>query len=151
VSNFSSADSERLSKLLGEELEFYVNIRKLTEEQTELLAKDDIEAFDDSLVKRETLIEKIKGLHQESNPLMQSYVSFSSAGNKTDSNIDELKKKIREQLEVCAKLNDKNTETMKVKADEHSKKIDDQSAKRKTIGGYAQAVPNVPEMFDKKS
>jgi len=151
VSNFSSADTERLSKLLSEELEFYSKIRKLTEEQTELLAKDDIEAFDNSLDKRETLIEKIKGLHQDSNPLMQSYVSFSSDGNKTDDKIDDLKKQIREQLEICAELNDKNMETMKLKTEEHTKKIDEQSAKRKTIGGYAQSVPNTPEMFDKKS
>ena len=151
MSNFSSADTERLSKLLSEELEFYSKIRKLTEEQTELLAKDDIEAFDNSLDKRETLIEKIKGLHQDSNPLMQSYVSFSSDGNKTDDKIDDLKKQIREQLEICAELNDKNMETMKLKTEEHTKKIDEQSAKRKTIGGYAQSVPNTPEMFDKKS
>jgi len=151
VSNFSSAEIEQLSELLNKELDCYVQIRKLTEEQTELLAKDDIEAFDESLDKRETLIEKIKGLHQESTPLMQSYVSFSSNGKKADSKIDGLTKQIREQLEICAKLNDINAGTMKIKTDEHTKKIDEQSAKRKGIGGYAQAVPNVPEMFDKKS
>ena len=145
------ADTERLSKLLNEELELYVQIRKLTEEQTEILAKDDIEAFDNSLNKRETLIEKIKGLHQESTPLMQSYVSFSSDGNNTDGKIDELKKQIRDELETCAELNDKNMDTMQQKTDEHTKRIDEQSAKRKTIGGYAQSVPNIPEMFDKKS
>ena len=151
MSNFSSADTEQLFGLLSEELEFYAKIRNLTEEQAELLAKDDIEAFDNSLNKRETLIEKIKGLHQESNPLMQSYASFSSGGNKTDSKIDELKKQIRQQLEICARLNDENLEAMKIKKDEHTKKIDEQSAKRKGIGGYAQSVPNSPEMFDKKS
>ena len=151
MSNFSSVEIEQLRKLLGEELDYYKKIRELTEEQTELLDKDDIEAFDKSLDKRETLIEKIKGLHQDSNPLMQSYVSFSSGGGNCDGNIDELKKQIRAELEVCAKLNDKNTQTMKIKTEDHSKKIDEQSAKRKTIGGYAQAVPNIPEMFDKKS
>ena len=151
MSNISSADMERLSKLLSEELDFYAKIRKLTEEQTKLLAKDDIEAFDNSLIKREALIEKIKGLHQESTPLMQSYVSFSSDGNKTDSKINELKKQIRQQLEICAQLNEKNLEAMKTKQEEHIKKIDEQSAKRKGIGGYAQPVPNSPEMFDKKS
>ena len=151
MSGLESADMERLTKLLADELKLYGQIRKLTEEQTELLAKDDIEAFDNSLDKRETLIEKIKGLHQDSNPLMQSYVSFSSDGNKANDEIDGLKNQIREQLEVCAQLNDKNMETMRFKTEEHSKKIDEQSAKRKTIGGYAQSVPNVPEMFDKKS
>ena len=60
----SSEDMERLPELLGEELEYYKQIQKLTEEQTGLMGEDDIEAFNSSLVKREELIEKIKGLHQ---------------------------------------------------------------------------------------
>ena len=151
MSKFSSADTKRLSELLSEELEVYVQIQKQTEEQTDLLAKDDIEAFDKSLDKREKLIEKIKGLHQDSNPLMQSYVSFSSAGNESIDEIEKLKAKIRKQLEICANLNDKNMEMMSEKTEEHIKKIEEQSAKRKGIGGYAQSVPNIPEMFDKKT
>jgi len=151
VSKISSVDLERLTELLSEELETYSQIRKLTEEQTKLLTKDDIEAFDKSLDKRETLIEKINGLHQDSNPLMQSYASVSNGSDASNADIDDLKNKIREQLEICAQLNDKNMSIMKMKAEEHTKKIDEQSAKRKTIGGYAQSVPNMPEMFDRKS
>ena len=151
MSKFASADMERLSKLLGDELEIYGQIRKLTEKQTELLAKDDIDAFNISLDKREKLIEKIKGLHQESDPLMQSYASLPESGEKTDSDIDTLKGQIREVLVVCSKLNDENIAAMKKKTKEHTKKIDKQSAKRKGIGGYAQAVPNTPEVFDKKT
>jgi len=40
---------------------------------------------------------------------------------------------------------------MKDKVEEHTRKIDEKSAQRKGIGGYAQAVPNTPEIFDKKS
>jgi len=143
VSKIASADIEKLSKLLSEELELYGQIQKLTEEQTELLAEDDIDAFNSSLDKREELIEKIKGLHQESNPLMQSCVS--------NDKIDELMKKIRKTLETCSKLNDKNEEILREKTQDHTKKIDEQSSKRKGIGGYAQSVPNTPEMFDKKT
>ena len=151
MSKFASADKERLSKLLGEELELYKQIRKLTEQQKELLAKDEIDEFNISLDKREKLIEKIKGLHQESDPLMQSYASL-SAGEKTkDSKIDEFKKQIRKELTVCAQLNEENIESMSEKTEEHKKKIEEQSAKRKGIGGYAQSVPNTPEMFDKKT
>ena len=150
MSKFSLADNERLSKLLGDELEYYLQIRNLTEEQTELLDKDEIEEFNISLDKREELIEKIKGLHQESNALMQSYASISSETDKNDK-IEDLKKQIRDVLEFCAKRNDENITEMARKTQEQSKKIDEQSAKRKGIGGYAQSVPNIPEMFDKKS
>jgi len=143
VSKTASADTEKLSKLLSEELELYGQIRKLTEKQTELLAEDDIDAFNISLEQREALIEKIKGLHQESNPLMHSCVS--------DDKIDKLKKKIRIELEACSKNNDKNISVLHEKTQDHTKKIDEQSSKRKGIGGYAQSVPNTPEMFDKKT
>ena len=149
MSKLASADMERLTKLLSDELGFYESIRNLTEEQTKLLAKDDIEEFNISLDKREGLIEKIKGLHQESEPLMQSYVSLSE--NNKNNEIDEIKKKITKTLEICAELNEQNITTMRNKTEEHTKKIDEQSAKRKGIGGYAQSVPNVPEIFDKKS
>jgi len=151
VSKFSSADSKQLSKLLSDELELYGQIRKLTEKQTELLTKDDIDAFDKSLDKRAELIEKIKGLHQDSDPLMQSYVSFSSDEKNKDSGIEKLNDQIREALEICAALNDKNTTAMNEKTQEQAKKIEKQSAKRKGIGGYAQSVPNTPEVFDKKT
>ena len=151
MSKFASAEMERLSVLLSEELESYEQIHKLTEQQTELLAKDDIEEFNNSLDEREKLIEKIKGLHQETDPLMQSYASFSSSEDGEDTKINEMKRKIRRELEACAKLNDMNTATMAEKLEEQTKKIDEQSSKRKGIGGYAQSVPNTPEMFDKKT
>ena len=151
MSNFSSTDIGRLSQLLRKELEIYGRIRELTEAQTQLLAKDDIDALNISLGEREACIEEIKGLHQESNPLMQSYVSFSTDGKNKNNEIDDLKKQIREVLETCGGLNDVNIATMREKTEEHSKKIDQQSAKRKGIGGYAQSVPNTPEMFDKKT
>ena len=151
MSSISSADVERLSKLLGEELEFYRKIRKLTEEQVELLNKDDIEAFNRSLGKREKLIEKIKGLHQEKNPLMQSYASLSDSEKSKNNEIDDLSKQIREIIEFCAGANDNSIAAMKEKTENHIKKIDEQSAKRKGIGGYAQSVPNNPEMFDRKT
>ena len=149
MSTFTAADIGRLSAQLGEELELYKEIRTQTEEQAELLGKDDIEAFNDSLDKREEIIEKIKGLHQESAPLMQSYVSAASSGKNKE--IEKLKKQIREELVFLEKLNEENIETMKSKTEDHIKRIDNQSAKRKGIGGYAQSVPNTPEVFDKKT
>ena len=149
MSDFTSA--KQLTQLLSDELEVYGKILKLTEEQTKLLAKDDIEAFNNSLDKRETFIEKIKGLHQESDPLMQSYISISGSSKGKIKEIENLKKQIQDILTKCAGLNENNIETMNEKTQEHTKKIDDQSSKRKGIGVYAQSVPNMPEVFDKKS
>jgi len=149
VSKFKPADRDRLSELLVKELEIFERIRKLTEKQAELLAKDDVDQFDGSLDKRQELIEKINGLHQESDPLMQSYVS--SPADEKCAEIEDLREKIRETVGICAGLNDKIVAEMKVKSKEHSEKIDRHSAKRKGIGGYAQAVPNTPEVFDTKT
>jgi flagellar biosynthesis/type III secretory pathway chaperone len=147
---------ERLSKLLDEELEHYKQIRKQTEEQAVLLGKDDIEAFNSSLSQREELIEKIKGLHLVKEPLMQSYASAQKSANpqnegKQNNKIETLNRQIREVIEECAQINDKNILTMKEKTEELTKKIDEQSSKRKGIGGYVQTIPNMSEVFDKKT
>jgi len=151
VIKISSEDTLRLSELLGEELEIYKQIRRMTEEQAELLDKDDIEAFNSSLNKREELIGKIKGLHQESDPLMQSYASLSESEKENKEEINSTKKQIQEILKFCSDSNDSNIISLKEKTEKHTKKIDEQSAKRKGIGGYVQSVPNNPEMFDKKT
>ena len=149
MSKSTPADTERLLELLEEELKIYGQIQKQTEKQAELLAKDEIETFNSSLERRAELIEKIKGLHQESDPLMQSYVSGAADGKNSD--IEKINKKIRQALEICSGLNSDNVAAMKEKTQEHTKKIKKQSEKRKGIGGYAQSVPNTPEMFDKKT
>jgi len=151
VSKLASEEAEKLTELLEKEFDLYEQIHKLTKTQTQLLDKDDIDAFNNSLDKRAQLIEKIKGLHQESEPLMQSYVSFTKGGGKADAIIEEHQIKIKELIKGCAKLNDENIATMTEKTKEHTKKIDEQRAKGKTIGGYAQSVPNIPEVFDKKT
>ena len=151
MSNFSPADKEQLAKLLSEKIKVYGQIRKMTEEQSGLLDKDDIEAFNVSLNKREKLIEKINGLHQDSDTLMQSYVTFSSASSGGDKEINKLRNDIHDALKACAELNDKNIASLQSKSESQKERINKQSAKRKGIGGYAQSVPNVPEMFDKKS
>ena len=149
MSLLAPSDTGRLMELLEEELKIYGQIRKQTEKQAQLLAKDDIETFNSSLEKRAKLIEKIKGLHQESDPLMQSYISL--AKDERNSEIDAINEEIRKALEICSRLNVDNITAMKEKTEEHTKKIKKQSEKRKTIGGYAQSVPNTPEMFDKKT
>jgi len=152
VNEFSRNDETRLLKLLGEEQELFEQIRGLTEAQTQLLAADDIEAFDKSLDSRQKLIEKINGLHQETNILMQSYTSFSKfrSGNKSGA-IETAVQRLRGSIAGCAEINEKNTATAKGMADEYTKRIGKLNLSRKSLGAYSLNVPNNSELFDKKT
>ena len=148
MSKFEASDLKKLQENLTQELESFEQIKKLTEKIAEQIDTEKIEALDKSLSKRQELIEKINGLHQESNPLMQSYVQASGLKN---SEVDRLVERIRETTQICAKLNDENINTIKAMSEEQVDKIDKQSAKRKGISGYAQAIAYSPEVIDKKT
>jgi len=152
VSRFSRDDEARLLELLGEELEIFERIRGLTGKQAELLSADDIEAFDESLDRRQILIEEINGLHQEASGLMQSYISFSGAGG--GSKIDAVEiaaERLREVISECAEQNEKNTAAAKEMAEDYIKRIGKLSLSRKSLGAYALNVPNNSELFDRKT
>jgi len=106
-----SSTNEKLSKLLEKELEILKQIQMLSGKQTQSLAEDDVDALNSSLDKTQELMEKINGLHQESDPLMQSYIS--SSGGEAGSKIEKLKQQIEDIVESCAEVNSKNTETIK--------------------------------------
>ena len=137
-----------LQEKLIQKLELFNQIQKLTEKITEQIDADKIEALDVSLGKRQELIEKINGLHQELDPLMQSYISNTDS---KDKEIESLIEQIREITLSCSKQNDENLNAIKEKSQEQTEKIDKQSAKRKGISGYAQAVGFSSEVIDKKS
>ena len=106
-----SSTYEKLSKLLEKELEILKQIQMLSGKQTQSLAEDDVDALNSSLDKTQELMEKINGLHQESDPLMQSYIS--SSGSEANNKIKKLKQQIEDIVESCAEVNSKNTETIK--------------------------------------
>ena len=139
----------RLTKLLGDELKLLESIKELTDEQTRQIEMDEFDGLEKLLEHRQELIEKINGLHQESQELMQSYVSSSSL--KPVREIERLKEEIKYLLQNCKELNEKNVEMLRHKSTAQKEKIGKQSAQRKGIGGYAQAVPTSSEMFDKKT
>ena len=147
-------EKTRLLELLGEETELFERIYKLTQKQAELLAADDddISAFNNSLDSRQELIERIKGLHQESDPLMQSCMFMA---NSTDRNSIEVIEKVVAQrqavIEKCVVLNDKNTAAAKEKSEVFTKRIGKLSLSRKSIKVYTPDIPNKPELFDKKT
>ncbi|MCL2221164.1 MAG: flagellar protein FlgN [Oscillospiraceae bacterium] len=139
----------KLLKLLGEERVLLEQMKKLTDEQARHIEKDEFEELGKLLDKRQELIEKINGLHQESAPLMQSCVS--SSDYEMVVKIDELKSKIKQILAECNDQNNRNVEELRHKSQDYAERIETQSSKRKVIGGYAQAVPNSSEKFDKKT
>ena len=150
--SFSSDDKARLLELQNEELETLKHIRELTEKQTELLRTDDIEAFGVSIDSRQALIEKINGLHQESDILMQSYISFAgAAGTAKIDAIEEMNRQLAEVLAGCVELNDKNAIMAKEKTADYMKQIGKLSIGKKSIGAYVQGVPNDSQLFDKKT
>ena len=150
VSAISPEIETRLLNNLSEELKLLGQVRELTLKQSGILAEEDIEAFDSSLDRRQEYIEKINGLHQETNILMQSYVSFSNApdGRKNDG-IESLQTQIHALIAECARINDKNSAVAKEKNEDYVKRIGDLSLKRKSLGKYALGVPNDSELFDK--
>ena len=152
MNDFSRENEERLLELLGQEYGILEQIRAMTEKQTELIAADDIDAFNKSLDRRQELITQINGLHQESDVLMQSYISFTASGGGSKiSAVDEASGKIKAIVSECALKNEKNTSAAKEKAEEYIKQIGKLSLTRKSLGKYAQSVPNSPELFDKKT
>ena len=152
MKSFSRDNEARLLELLGKESDHFKQILDMTEKQTELLAADDIGGFDESISRRQELIEKINGLHQESDVLMQSYLSFTDVpGGKKNGAIEKAAARIRETAAKCAALNDKLIISAKEKAEDYIKQIGKLSLSRKSIGAYVQGVPNDPELFDRKT
>ena len=150
MSGFSKDKEARLLELLSQELEIFERMRELTGKHAELIAEDEVDALGESLDRRQELIEKINGLHQESNALMQSYMSYSnSAGGKSIGEIEKAAGRIRDIIAECAGLDEKNTEAAKEKVEQYKVRANKLSLNRKSMGAYIQGVANNPEMFDK--
>jgi len=148
----SNEEQARLLELLDEEQRIFEQILGLTRKQTELLAMDDIEAFDKSLDGRQELMEKINGLHQETNALMQSYISFAqSPGGEKSGEIEAAHERLRGVITECAQLNETNMDAAKEMAEDYIKRSEKLNLGRKSIGAYALGVPNNSELFDTKT
>ena len=150
MNSFPQDKKERLIELIGQELELFGRIREIAMAQTELLEADYIESFDYSLDSRQEIIEKINGLHQESDVLMQSYISFSnSAGGGKFDEIESAATRLREMIALCVELDEKNTSIIEGKKEDHTRQVTEMSMRRESLGKYAPNLPNNPKMFDK--
>ena len=150
MSKFTAENEKTLLKMLGEELEAWQQIKTLTESQSKLLESDDIDALERSLDQRQGQIEKIGGLHQGGNILMQSYISQVNSKGVKSEKIEAEKEKLREMITACSTQNDKNMQTAAKLKTGYSEKAEELGQKRKSIGAYALEVPNNSEIFDKK-
>ena len=152
MSRFSQEKQSRLLGLLGEEMAMFERIRGLTEKQAELLANDEMDALDESLDQRQEIIGKINGLHQETEVLMQSYISFStSAGGGKIAAIETAVEQIRGVVSACVSRNESNITAAKDTNEEHVKRINELSLGRKSLGAYAPNAPNNSMHFDQKT
>ena len=143
-------DKKQLFESLEQNLKLFGKVREISLNQKNLIAEDDFEALNESLQKRQDVIDKINGLHRDFAPLMQSYVSFAeSGGGATDSEIEKASKKLTELINECAVLNDSNMQMLKDKMKTHSEKSEKMRQSRESLGLYAQGGVNSAELFDK--
>ena len=152
MQQFSKEQETRLLDFLGQASELAEHVLELAKEQTDMLASDDIGAFNDSLDRGSEVIKQINGLHQEAELLMQSYASYSdSAGGGKIEAIDKAAARFVETLEQCAQLNTRNLSEAKAKTEEFIKQIGSLSLKRKSLGLYAQNTGSSSALFDRKT
>ena len=150
MKSFPQEKKERLIELIEQELKMFGRIREISVAQTDLLATDYIESFDKSLDARQEIIEKINGLHQESEVLMQSYISFSNSADSDKINeIESAATRLRDMIALCVELDEKNTSMIEGKKQEHTRQVTEMSMRRESLGKYAPNLPNNPKMFDK--
>jgi len=152
LQQFSKEQEARLLDLLGQAAELAEHVLELAKEQSEMLASDDLDAFNASLDRGSESIIQINGLHQESELLMQSYASFSNSpeGGKIAA-IDKAAARFVETLEQCSQLNTRNLNEAKARTEEFIRQIGSLSLKRKSIGLYAQNTGSSSALFDRKT
>jgi hypothetical protein len=151
VSSFSVENEARLLELIRQELMLFSVMRGRTEKQAEQIKEDDVAAFENSLGDRQEIIEKINGLHQETDGLMQSYSFYrSSADTESPGELDSAISQLKDSIAECAALNDIVVETAKERALYYTERIGKLSLSRQSLGKYQQELPNTPQMFDKK-
>jgi len=152
VIGFSQENTGRLLELIAREISGFERIHELTVKQTELIAADEMDALGDMLDGRQEMIEQINGLHQETDILMQSYISFSSGpGGEKNDEIDAVIARLDAVITLCAAADAEFSGLAGEKAEDYIKRIGNLSLTRKSIEKYAPGVPNDSEYFDRKT
>jgi len=148
VRKHSDAANARLLTLLEEELLAWEQIHKLTQEQAQLLDSEELDSLEKSIDQRQHLMEKINGLHQESNDLMQSYNKHQSGSKNTA--IEAVLGKLRKMIVLCSEQNETNIISAEEIKSGFIARVEELGQKRKSIGAYAPDITESSELFDKK-
>ena len=149
---FSPEEEARLLKLLGEETTVLKQIREMTLKQMDLLESGEIERLGEALDDRQGLIEQIKGLHQETNVLMQSYVTVKKApGGKSIAAVESASSVLWDTMEETEKINRRITVAAKGAAEDFIRQIGKLSLMRKSMKKYAPELAGGSELLDIKT
>ena len=147
----------RLLELFGQATELAEGLLERSEAQSQMLAADDLDAFNESLDRGRETIEEINGLHQEAEALMQSYALYlqssrgdGGSGGRSEA-VDAAAERFIDAVEQCAQRNTRNLDEAKEKTEEFIRQIGSLSLKRKSLGLYAQNTGNSSAHFDKKT
>ncbi|MCL2151642.1 MAG: flagellar protein FlgN [Oscillospiraceae bacterium] len=150
MNGFSQDQETRLLELLGQEIELFVEMYELTGKQSEMIAQDDVDTFGGSLDRRLELIDRINGLHQESDILMQSYALLADIEGKGKIDaIEEAAARRQDLITGCTEQNAQNGEAAKEKAGNYAKRAGRLNLIRKSLELYTLDMPNDPELFDR--
>ena len=153
VSKLNKDQETRLIELLKEKIDLFKIIKEETIKQTGLITSEDsMDALIESLDERESIKEKINGLHQETETLMHSYISFVKDAPKGKiSQIEKLIESLQEIIAECSNINSKNLSLAGDKIGEYTKRIKELDTEKKTFDAYTLTIPDNSENFDRKT
>ena len=151
MGKFSEGDFLKLIDLLTEKKKLADEFLELTCKQAEIIAAEDINALNVSIEKRQQVIEKLIGLHQEIQFLMQSYASSHAAQTEEGSRkVRQMEEQTENAIREAISKNNENAEAIKKQMEyvgQEARKID---LERKSIGMYNNiSALTTSELFDK--
>jgi len=134
-------DGDTLGGLIIAERDLADKAMSYTREQTELLRREALDAFDKSLRTRNGVLGELENVRAEIMRRAKAGERFSPEHSRTrDGTL--------ETLRECQKQSEANARTLKNMMAELSRAINNLDERKSGIGGYAAAIAQPPEMFD---
>jgi hypothetical protein len=133
-------------------LELLQSILNITQRQEELIEKDDMDAFERNLERRQKLMEKVDALDLSRDQILKLLI----LKNKHDKAAEEitdvklLKDRIQETLSEITRLNTCTQKSAQDKLEEYRKKVKETQQAKKCLHSYSGAYPVDGIHFDTK-
>jgi flagellar biosynthesis/type III secretory pathway chaperone len=155
-------DLDKIKEIYTEESRCYYQLLKLTKAQTELIKQDKLEELEQSLVKREEIINQISNLEKEVAPFKRKAIKrFSLDSEKWLAQLAECEavtlnfKKVVNQLtditQQLTKINDKNRKLIEKNKQEVGKELNEVKKKTEVNNSYTQNKRVHSTFIDEKS